>query len=118
MLTSGSGGTMVFEPALIRVSPGDTVTFQPADPGHNAESIPSMLPAGATPFKGEIGKPVTVRFAKPGLYGYKCLPHYTLGMVGLVQVGSGVNKSQAASAASQLPGLARTRMAALVTQAR
>lgn len=118
MLNSGKEGTMVFEPAFLKVATGDTVTFQPADPGHNAESIPTMLPAGATPFKGAFSKPVTVTFTKPGLYGYKCLPHYTLGMVGLVQVGAKPDKAGATAAAAQLPGLARMRMTTLIAAAR
>ena len=31
---------------------------------------------------------VTSYFEKEGVYGYKCTPHYILGMVGLVVVGS------------------------------
>jgi len=30
---------MVFEPALLKNAPGDTVTFVPTDKSHNAESI-------------------------------------------------------------------------------
>lgn len=71
MLNTGSGGATVFKPPFVRDAPGDTVTFKPTDPGHNAGSIPSVTPAGATPFKGAIGRSETVRFAKPGLYGYK-----------------------------------------------
>jgi len=29
-----------------------------------------------------------VAFTEPGLYGIKCLPHYAMGMVMLVQVGA------------------------------
>jgi plastocyanin len=47
MLNKSKAGTMVFEPALIRVAPGDTVTFLPTDKGHNAETIPGMLPDGS-----------------------------------------------------------------------
>ena len=31
MLNKGEKGAMVFQPALIRVAPGDTVTFFPTD---------------------------------------------------------------------------------------
>src|SRR2546430_2778479 len=76
MLNAGAdGGKMVFEPALVKIAPGDTVTFVPTDKGHNAETIADMLPAGAEPFKGGIGKEVTVTFTVPGVYGVKCLPH-------------------------------------------
>ena len=36
MLNKGADGAMVFEPLLIRIAPGDTVTFIPTDKGHNA----------------------------------------------------------------------------------
>lgn len=88
MLNKGKAGMMVYEPALIKVAPGDTITFTPTDKSHNAETIPGMIPAGAAPFKGKINQSLTVKFSKPGVYGYKCLPHYGLGMVGVVIVGS------------------------------
>jgi pseudoazurin len=118
MLNRGSAGMMVFEPAYVAVRPGDTVTFVPVDPGHNAESVPGMFPAGAAPFKGNFGQRITVRFVKPGLYGYKCMPHAGLGMVGLVRVGAAVNRAQVQAEAARLPPLARKRMEGFLAQAR
>ena len=80
MLNNGARGAMVFEPALVKVAPGDTVTFVATDKGHNAEIISGMIPAGAAPFKGKMNQNLTVRFSKPGVYGYKCLPHYGQGI--------------------------------------
>lgn len=91
MLNKGKAGMMVFEPALVKVAPGDTVTFVPTDKSHNAESIAGMIPAGAQPFKGKMNQPIKVTFSKPGVYGYKCLPHYGMGMVGVVVVGDAGN---------------------------
>jgi hypothetical protein len=34
-----------------------------------------------------MGKEVSMTVTKPGLYGIKCMPHYTMGMVALVQQG-------------------------------
>lgn len=102
MLNNGPSGMMVFDTNLVRIKPGDSVTFLPADMGHNAESIPGMLPAGAQPFKGQISKPLTVTFTKPGVYGFKCMPHFSMGMVGLVVVGNPVNLAEAK--AVNLPG--------------
>ena len=48
MLNKGVEGAMVFEPALVKVAPGDTVKFVATDKGHNAETIKGMLPADAT----------------------------------------------------------------------
>jgi pseudoazurin len=118
MLNKGSAGMMVFEPAYVAVKPGDTVTFVPVDPGHNAESVPGMFPAGAAPFKGNFGQKITVKFVKPGLYGYKCMPHAGLGMVGLVQVGAAVNRAQVQAEAARLPGLGKKRMTDLLAQVR
>ena len=50
-----------------------------------------MLPADATPFVGKNGEDVAVTFDKPGIYGVKCLPHYGMGMVALVVVGTPAN---------------------------
>ncbi len=52
MLNKGAEGAMVFEPAFVKVAPGDTVTFIPTDKGHNVETIKGMIPEGAEAFKG------------------------------------------------------------------
>lgn len=41
MLNKGADGAFVFEPALVKIAPGDTVRFVPTDKGHNVESIPA-----------------------------------------------------------------------------
>jgi pseudoazurin len=116
MLNNGPSGMMVFEPALLTVAKGDTVRFVPADKGHNAETMAGMLPAGAKPFKGAINEAIAVPFIVPGLYGYKCLPHAGLGMVGLIQVGKATNKADIAAKANSAPGLAKKRFAELLTR--
>jgi pseudoazurin len=95
MLNKGAEGPMVFEPSLVEIAPGDTVKFVPTDKGHNAETIQGMLPDGTQPFTGKMGQEVTVTFDKPGVYGYRCKPHYGMGMVGLVVVGDGANTDTA-----------------------
>jgi pseudoazurin len=104
---------MVFEPAYLQIEPGDTVTFVPTDPSHNAESIKGMLPEGAESWKGAINQEVTVIFDQEGVYGYKCLPHYAMGMVGIVQVGSTASNLDTAQAVKH-PGRAADRMAELI----
>lgn len=113
MLNKGPGGAMVFQPAITKVAPGDTVTFVATDKGHNAEAIRAMLPPGATPFKGKMNQDLTVKFAKPGTYGFKCLPHYGMGMVGAVIVGNGGPNTAEAKAASH-PGKAKQVFAKLL----
>nr|WP_084293114.1 pseudoazurin [Bradyrhizobium sp. WSM3983] len=96
MLNKGSdGGIMVFEPALVKIDPGDTVKFVAADKGHNAASIKGMLPDGAVPFVGKNGEDISVKFDQAGVYGVKCLPHYAMGMVAMIVVGTPTNIEQA-----------------------
>ena len=119
MLNKGSDGKlMVYEPAFIAAKPGDTVKFIATTKGHNAETVAGMTPPGGPVFKGKINEEVVVRLTKPGLYGYKCLPHTGMGMVGLIQVGPASNKAQATAAAAKLPGLGKKRMVELLAKAR
>jgi pseudoazurin len=115
MLNKGADGAMVFEPALVNVAVGDTVTFLPTDKGHNAETIADILPAGAEPFKGKMSEQVVVTFTVPGAYGIKCAPHLGMGMVGLVVVGD-APVDKAAILGVKLPKKPRERMEAMVAQ--
>lgn len=112
MLSHAPTGGRGFDPAIVHIHSGDTVHFVAADPGHNVQSIAGMAPEGAAPFNGPMGHDLSVTFSKPGLYGYKCLPHYWMGMVGLVVVDKPVNE-QAAKAVSQ-PGAAGVRFKQLL----
>ncbi|KKB76778.1 hypothetical protein VW35_18315 [Devosia soli] len=88
MLNTGADGEkMVFEPAFLQIEVGDTVKFVPTDKGHNAEVIKGMFPEGGSEFKGKINEEFSVTFDVAGAYGYKCLPHFAMGMVGLIVVG-------------------------------
>lgn len=103
----GAGNYMIFEPDYIKANVGDTVTFVSTDPGHNAETMPEIWPEGAAPFKGEISKDVTFTIEKPGVYGVKCLPHYMMGMIALVEAGDPVNADQVK--AYEPPAMAKER---------
>ncbi|PVA06634.1 pseudoazurin [Thalassorhabdomicrobium marinisediminis] len=87
MLNRGDDGAMVFEPAFLQLAPGDTVTFLATDRGHNAETVPEMIPEGAEGFEGKINEEIVVTFDQEGLYGIRCKPHYAMGMVMTVAVG-------------------------------
>ena len=116
MLNKGANGdTMVFEPALTRLAVGDTVTFLPTDKGHDAVSIADMIPEGAEPFKGKMGKEIAVTFTVPGAYVIKCSPHYSMGMVALVVVGDAPANLDALVAVKQ-PKKAQERFNAAVAQ--
>lgn len=87
MLNRGEAGTMVFEPATLRIAEGDTVKFVATDRGHNAESVDGMIPDSSEAFKGAINEEIEVTLTVPGVYGVKCNPHFGLGMVMIIAVG-------------------------------
>ncbi|HVC29242.1 MAG TPA: pseudoazurin [Gammaproteobacteria bacterium] len=99
-LNTGPGGTFVFDPMYLHAQPGDTVTFEATDAGHNSNSV--FLPAGAKSWKSEVSKPLTITLSQPGVYIYQCDPHYLFGMVGVIQVGAAVDKAGALKAAQAL----------------
>ncbi len=111
MLNKGAEGVMVFKPALVKIAPGDTVKFVASDKGHNAEIIDTMVPDGGTKFVGKINEELAITFDKPGVYGYKCKPHYGMGMVGMIVVGDAANLDQAKAASH--PGKAKQAFATL-----
>jgi len=116
MLNKDSEGrTMQFEPAFLKVAPGDTVTFVPQDKTHNSESIAKAMPEGAKGWKGKINEELTVTFDVEGFYGHKCLPHAGMGMVGLIQVGEAGAPDPAI--ANTVPGKGKARMKELIAQA-
>jgi len=114
MLNKGTEGAMVFEPAFVKAAAGDTVTFISTDKGHNAEGIKGMLPEGVEEFKSDMGKDYVLTLTAEGLYGVKCTPHYSMGMVALIQAGPPVNKD--AVMAVELKGKAKTRFEPLFAQ--
>lgn len=116
MLNKGPDGVMVFEPPLTRVAVGDTVHFVAKDKGHDAQTIPGMLPDGATPINGQISQDVTVTFTVPGVYGVRCVPHFGLGMVALVLVGDAPPANLATAKAVNVPPLAKKRLDPLWAQ--
>lgn len=115
MKNQGKDGMMVFEPAFVKASVGDTVHFVPTDTSHNAETIAGMLPDGVEHTIGGMNKEMVLKIDKPGLYGIKCKPHYTMGMVALVQAGKSPANLTTARAV-KLPGLAAKRMTPLLAQ--
>ena len=98
MLSSSNGQMMVFKPAVLKINPGDTVTWKATNPGHNTASINEMSPDSSLQWDGKINEELKITFTKEGVYGYKCTPHYILGMVGVVSVGDNTTNLSAASA--------------------
>lgn len=102
MLNQGADGVMVFEPSVLKISVGDTITFKPTNPGHNSASIAGMIPTGAESWDGGMSQEVKVTFTEEGTYVYQCTPHLMMAMVGVIAVGdASVNLSQVKDAASE-----------------
>ena len=80
------GQRMVYSEDLVRISLGDTINWNPKDPGHNVEFVAG--PNGfELPAKSFINRKVSMKFEIPGIYLYVCSPHSIMGMIGLVVVG-------------------------------
>ena len=90
MLNNSDQGSMVFEPAFIKINKGDSITFEMTDAGHNAVTV--VGPAGSEPFDTKYKPSTTVKFDVNGLYLYKCAPHAMMAMAGLIQVSDANNK--------------------------
>ena len=100
MLNSGDDGTMVFEPAVIKVSLGDTIHFKATDLSHNSASMNGMIPSGAKSWAGSLSQDISVTLDTEGVYVYQCDPHVMMAMVGVIQVGEAVNMDEVMEAAA------------------
>lgn len=117
MLTTGPGGSMVFDPPFVKAAVGDTIHFI-AQPTHNAELIAGMAPAGVPITAGKMNQSFDLKLTKAGIYGIKCKPHFAMGMVAVIQAGNGPSPNLAAAKAKTLPGLAAKRMTAYLAKAK
>lgn len=113
---NAEGMAWQFEPAFLKISPGDTVIFVPTDKGHNSEAIVEVTPDGIAPWKGKINEPISITYDRAGVYAYKCLPHAALGMVGVIQVGDEVTSVDLRN--MKLAGKGKQRLDELLAQAK
>ena len=102
MLNSGEGGQMIFEPAVIKVSVGDTINFKAVDMSHNSASIDGMVPEGAEDWTGQMNMDISVTLDTEGVYVYQCDPHVMMAMIGVIQVGEAVNLDEIKEASTKL----------------
>ena len=119
MLNTGALGSMVFEPAFIKINTGDSINFEMSDAGHNAVTV--AAPAGSVPFDTKYKPSTIVKFDVNGLYLYKCSPHAMMAMAGLIQVSDASNKTEMNEAimkfeSSVMIPAAKTRMSDLFTK--
>ena len=87
----GIYGNMIFEPAVIKVSKGDTIHFKAVDMAHNSATMNGMIPAGAKEWSSELNKDFSIALDAEGVYVYQCDPHAMMAMIGVIQVGEAIN---------------------------
>ncbi|GAB3488361.1 pseudoazurin [Marinomonas epiphytica] len=90
MLNYGEEGSMVFEPSYIEAQVGDTVTFIPAQSGHNAKSY--VVPEGEQAWSSKLNQEYTLSLNQQGVHLYYCPPHLIMGMIGVIKVGEALNQ--------------------------
>jgi pseudoazurin len=93
---------MIFEPAVLKVSVGDTIHFKAADMSHNSAVIDGMLPAGAEAWAGQMNMDISVTLDTEGVYVYQCDPHVMMAMIGVIQVGEATNMNDIKAATNIL----------------
>ena len=83
---------MSFQPKILVVQPGDTVTWvNEIEMDHNVMTYPDGFPKGAegfeSPYLTQSGETWSHTFSVEGTYEYHCLPHLIMGMHATVIVG-------------------------------
>ena len=75
-----------FDPLTVYVAEGGSVSWE-GMAGHNVETLGAMIPEGGAELNTELGVDVTQQFDVPGVYVYKCTPHWGSRMGGVIVVG-------------------------------
>ncbi|MFC7203873.1 halocyanin domain-containing protein [Haloferax namakaokahaiae] len=81
----GTGNGYLFEPAALKVSPGTTVVWEWTGAGgtHNVQERDGKFESELSAAEGFTFEHT---FDETGEYKYRCVPHESLGMVGIVVV--------------------------------
>lgn len=75
-----------WDPLVVFAKPGDSIRFVSMS-GHDTAAIEGMIPEGAEMWHSKMGEEYSVTVQKEGAYVYKCTPHVSEGMVGVIIVG-------------------------------
>ena len=67
MFNTGSGGIMVFAPAVMKVSTGDTILFKATDMSHTSVSTDGLIAAADSSWAGLLNQDITVQLLREGL---------------------------------------------------
>lgn len=109
-------GGLKYEPAEITVKAGEAVRWKneslvthtvTADPSKARRANDASLPPGAKPFNsGDISSGGTFEytFTVPGTYRYFCIPHESMGMVGVVIVKPAASAAGPSERPRNMPG--------------
>jgi pseudoazurin len=92
VVSDEAAGRMYFEPKVLVINPGDTVTWiNRGDEEHDIITFPDGYPEGTDAFQSLLfehaGEQWSHLFVKEGTYEYHCLPHLPMGMHGMIIVG-------------------------------
>jgi len=128
-MISTADGRQIFEPAVLKINPGDTVRWVNASGVHTttayseengkAQGIPEGAPSWDSGILVEQGQTFEFTFpedAPQGSYAYFCVPHEGLGMVGLLVVGQFTELSE--EFLESLPPGAKSEMEKLIEEAK
>jgi plastocyanin len=117
-------GQFVFSPAVVWVEPGATVSWSVEAGSHSATAYhsdndkPHRVPEGSSTFDSGVlgaGGSFEHTFETEGVYNYYCTPHESLGMVGLVIVGS-AEGGPGTTSITELSGTAASNLERLLTE--
>jgi pseudoazurin len=86
MLNVGPDGSRFrYDPMLSEINIGGKVLWKATTKGHNVEF---MVAPDNIKYKSKMHKSAGYTFTTPGIYTYKCTPHVSAGMIGVVVVGN------------------------------
>ena len=105
MLNVGPNGSRFrYDPMLSVIDVGGKVLWKATTKGHNVEF---MVAPDDIKYKSKMHKSAGYTFTTPGIYTYKCTPHVSAGMVGVVVVGNDLSNMEDAMDNKQYYGQAR-----------
>ena len=105
-----AGNRLAFDKEILSISSGDSVTWLPVDKGHNIEMVASP---NNLKFSSSAGEEVTLKFEDPGIYYYRCSPHKSAGMIGLIIVDNNYSNIEQIKS-SNAPGRAKIKLNSLL----
>ena len=87
MLNENNGQIMVFSKELVFIEVGESLLWRATDKTHSVMFLADGIPHGVETFRSPFNVDGRFLFKTPGVYVYKCLAHYGMGMIGVVVVG-------------------------------